>query len=190
MTGFDILKESVDILTLSENGRYQPVGDQVQPLRECSAEQLGGNQQQVPGLERQGPPALLLLPAGHPQDHRDHSRPHRPHYGEGRCQGTDSSEETLSDISVSQGNKLNFGLTDADFIGVGASIFLTITLLMFTVSNLIGHLPPTLLESMTTFTGAILMITAGALSVSFYSPRYNRGYEYAEVSERVSWCGG
>ena len=49
-------------------------------------------------------------------------------------------------ISDSQGNKLYFGATDADFIGVGASIFLTITLLMFTVSNLIGHIPPTLLE--------------------------------------------
>ena len=48
--------------------------------------------------------------------------------------------------SLSQGDKLHFGSTDADFIGVGGSIFLTITLLMFTVSNLIGHLPPTLLE--------------------------------------------
>ena len=47
---------------------------------------------------------------------------------------------------TSQGEKLYFGSTDADFIGVGASIFLTITLLIFTVSNLIGHLPPTLLE--------------------------------------------
>merc|ERR1719415_404056 len=72
-----------------------------------------------------------------------------------------------------KGDKLHFGATDADFIGVGASIFLTITLLMFTVSNLIGHLPPTLLEVMTTLVGSVLMITAGALAVSFYSGRYN-----------------
>ena len=55
-------------------------------------------------------------------------------------------QELVISISLSQGDKLHFGATDADFIGVGGSIFLTITLLMFTVSNLIGHLPPTLLE--------------------------------------------
>ena len=49
------------------------------------------------------------------------------------------------------------------FYGSGASIFLIITLLMFTVSYLLGHLPPTLLEIMTTLVGALLMITAGAL---------------------------
>merc|ERR1719510_2837452 len=72
-----------------------------------------------------------------------------------------------------KGEKLYFGSIDADFIGVGGSIFLTITLLMFTVSNLIGHLPPTLLEVMTTLVGSVLMITAGALAVSYYS-----GYSY------------
>ena len=84
----------------------------------------------------------------------------------------------------SQGEKLYFGSTDADFIGVGASIFLTITLLMFTVSNLIGHLPPTLLEVMTTLVGSVLMISAGALAVSFYSNR-SRDYRY-EVSSELS----
>merc|ERR1719510_597678 len=78
-----------------------------------------------------------------------------------------------------KGNQLNFGSTDADFIGVGGSIFLTITLLMFTVSNLIGHLPPTLLEVMTTLVGSVLMITAGALAVNHYSGySYTRNYHY------------
>ena len=35
---------------------------------------------------------------------------------------------------------------------------------MFTVSYLLGHRPPTLLEIMTTLVGAILMIPAGALA--------------------------
>ena len=94
----------------------------------------------------------------------------------------------MSDISISQGSKLSFGATDADFIGVGTSMFLTITLLMFTISNLMDHQPPALLDSMMTITGAILMITAGALCLSFYVPRYKAGgllFKNAKVSVRV-----
>ena len=94
----------------------------------------------------------------------------------------------MSDISISQGSKLSFGATDADFIGVGTSMFLTINLLMFTISNLMDHQPPALLDSMTTITGAILMITAGALCLSFYVPRYKAGgllFKNAKVSVRV-----
>ena len=99
----------------------------------------------------------------------------------------------MSDISISQGSKLSFGATDADFIGVGTSMFLTINLLMFTISNLMDHQPPALLDSMMTITGAILMITAGALCLSFYAPRYKAGgllFKNAKVSVRVCWCGG
>ena len=52
-------------------------------------------------------------------------------------------------------------------LGLGASMFLTITLLIFLVSTLLGHQPPVLLDSMTTMIGGILMITAGALSLSY-----------------------
>ena len=104
----------------------------------------------------------------------------------------------MSDISISQGSKLSFGATDADFIGVGTSMFLTINLLMFTISNLMDHQPPALLDSMMTITGAILMITAGALCLSFYVPRYKEIdtqiggllFKTAKVSVRVCWCGG
>ena len=75
---------------------------------------------------------------------------------------------------------------------------------MFTVSNLIGHLPPTLLEVktspsqisqckvdadvvlkvMTTLVGSVLMITAGALAVNHYSGySYTRNYHYEVSSE-------
>ena len=107
----------------------------------------------------------------------------------------------MSDISISQGGKgtkLSFGTIDGDFIGVGTSMFLTITLLLFTISTLMGHQPPALLDSMTTITGAILMITAGALCLSFYVPRYKEIdtqiggllFKTAKVSVRVCWCGG
>ena len=52
------------------------------------------------------------------------------------------------------------------YINVGTTMFLTITLLIFIVSTLLGHQPPVLLDSMTTMIGGILMITAGALSLS------------------------
>ena len=47
-----------------------------------------------------------------------------------------------------QGSQLNFGDTDANFTGIGASVFLLVTLLMFTLVTLLGHLVPTLLEVM------------------------------------------
>ena len=83
-------------------------------------------------------------------------------------------------------------------LGLGTSMFLTITLLLFTISTLMGHQPPALLDSMTTITGAILMITAGALCLSFYVPRYKEIdtqiggllFKTAKVSVRVSWCRG
>ena len=53
------------------------------------------------------------------------------------------------------------------YINVGTSMFLTITLLIFLVSTQSGHQPPVLLDSMTTMIGGILMITAGALSLSY-----------------------
>ena len=53
------------------------------------------------------------------------------------------------------------------YINVGTTMFLTITLLIFMVSTLLGHQPPVLLDSMTTMIGGILMITAGALSLSY-----------------------
>jgi len=72
------------------------------------------------------------------------------------------------------GNPLTFGSTDADFTGIGGSIFLLIILLMFTISTLIGHFVPALLEVMTTLVGAVLMITAGALAVTFYTSQYRQ----------------
>ena len=74
------------------------------------------------------------------------------------------------------------------YINVGTSMFLTINLLMFTISNLMDHQPPALLDSMMTITGAILMITAGALCLSFYVPRFKAGgilFKNAKVSVRV-----
>ena len=53
------------------------------------------------------------------------------------------------------------------YITVGTTMFLTITLLIFLVSTLLGHQPPVLLDSMTTMIGGILMITAGAMSLSY-----------------------
>ena len=53
------------------------------------------------------------------------------------------------------------------YINVGTTMFLTITLLIFIVSTLLGHQPPVLLDSMTTMIGGILMIAAGALSLSY-----------------------
>ena len=71
-------------------------------------------------------------------------------------------------------------LADYVFIVVGTSMFLTITLLIYIVSTLLGDQPPVLLDSMTTMIGGILMITAGALTLSYSS----------KVSVRVCWCGG
>jgi len=78
-------------------------------------------------------------------------------------------------IMARVGNTVNpFGSTDADFTGIGGSIFLLIILLMFTISTLIGHFVPALLEVMTTLVGAVLMITAGALAVTFYTSQYRQ----------------
>merc|ERR1711971_1390873 len=59
-----------------------------------------------------------------------------------------------------QGGQLTFGGVDANFTGIGGSVCLLVILLMFTLSTLIGHLVPNLLEVMTTLVGAVLMITA------------------------------
>ena len=56
---------------------------------------------------------------------------------------------------------------DYVFIVVGTTMFLTITLLIYIVSTVFGDQPPVLLDSMTTMIGGILMITAGALSLSY-----------------------
>ena len=165
----------------SDNARHQSVRHQVQPLRQCAADNLGGDHlQPVPLLERQGPQPLLLLPPGHPQDHRDRPRPHRSDNRPGGGQGKKEEVGFCQTVHSVQGYQLSFGSTDADFIGIGASIFLTITLLMFTVSYLIGHLPPTLLEVITTLTGAVLMIAAGALAIS----HHKQVYQHPEVRYR------
>jgi len=80
------------------------------------------------------------------------------------------------------GNQLDFGGPDANFTGIGGSIFLLIILLMFTISTLFGHLVPTLLEVMTTLVGAVLMITAGALAVTYHSSRYRQYNNYYKDS--------
>jgi len=76
-----------------------------------------------------------------------------------------------------QGNILHFGGVDADFIGIGASVGLTFILLAFIVCHLVGHLPPTLLEVLVNLVGAILLLTAGSLAISYHSPRYDRNYQ-------------
>eukprot|EP00090_Calanus_glacialis_P040103 TRINITY_DN6989_c0_g1_i1.p1 TRINITY_DN6989_c0_g1~~TRINITY_DN6989_c0_g1_i1.p1 ORF type:complete len:177 (-),score=48.61 TRINITY_DN6989_c0_g1_i1:218-748(-) len=70
-----------------------------------------------------------------------------------------------------EGNILHFGGADADFIGIGASVGLTFILLAFIVCHLVGHLPPTLLEVLINLVGAILLLTAGSLAISYHSPR-------------------
>merc|ERR1712079_678867 len=65
--------------------------------------------------------------------------------------------------------------------GIGASVGLLVILLMFTLSNIIGHLVPNLLEVMTTLVGAVLMITAGALAVSYHSDRYSQRNYYKDA---------
>lgn len=79
-----------------------------------------------------------------------------------------------------QGGQLTFGGVDADFTGIGGSVCLLVILLMFTLSTLIGHLIPNLLEVMTTLVGAVLMITAGALAVSYHSGRYSQRNYYKD----------
>merc|ERR1712029_1338101 len=79
-----------------------------------------------------------------------------------------------------KGSVLHFGDVDADFTGIGGCIFLIIILLMFLVSTVIGHLVPALLEVLTTLVGAVLMITAGSLAVTYHSSRhsyYRQGYQ-------------
>ena len=49
-------------------------------------------------------------------------------------------------LSCDQGGQLTFGGVDADFTGIGGSVCLLVILLMFTLSTLIGHLVPNLLE--------------------------------------------
>ena len=49
-------------------------------------------------------------------------------------------------FSNDQGGQLTFGGVDADFTGIGGSVCLLVILLMFTLSTLIGHLVPNLLE--------------------------------------------
>jgi len=75
-----------------------------------------------------------------------------------------------------EGNTLTFGGADADFIGIGASVGLTFVLLAFIVCHLVGHLPPTLLEVLVNLVGAILLLTAGSLAISYHSPRYDRNF--------------
>jgi len=75
------------------------------------------------------------------------------------------------------GDQLYFGSIDANFIGIGASVGLTFILLAFIVCHLVGHLPSTLLEVLVNLVGAILMITAGSIAISYHSPRYDRNYQ-------------
>merc|ERR1712106_1039275 len=65
-----------------------------------------------------------------------------------------------------EGNQLHFGYIDADFIGIGASVGLSFILLAFVVCHLVGHL-----------LGAILLLAAGSLAISYHSPRYDRNYK-------------
>ena len=92
-------------------------------------------------------------------------------------------------LGLARGGDGGFDIVfDYVFIVVGTSMFLTITLLLFTISTLMDHQPPALLDSILTITGAILMITAGALCLSFYVPRYKAGgllFKNAKVSVRV-----
>jgi len=76
-----------------------------------------------------------------------------------------------------EGNQLHFGYIDADFIGIGASVGLSFILLAFVVCHLVGHLPPTLLEVLVNLVGAILLLAAGSLAISYHSPRYDRNYK-------------
>ena len=97
-----------------------------------------------------------------------------------------------------EGNTLTFGGADADFIGIGASVGLTFVLLAFIVCHLVGHLPPTLLvtnnifsyaiiylsftqEVLVNLVGAILLLTAGSLAISYHSPRYDRNFRDSQV---------
>ena len=54
----------------------------------------------------------------------------------------------------------------------GGSIYLLVILLMFTISTIIGQLVPSILELMTAFIGAVLMITAGSLTISYHTSYY------------------
>merc|ERR1711884_931496 len=60
------------------------------------------------------------------------------------------------------GSQLNFGDTDANFTGIGASVFLLATLL----------------EVLTTIVGAILILTAGALSITYHASLLRSQYNY------------
>ena len=72
----------------------------------------------------------------------------------------------ISDESNPDGN---FGV--ASYTLLGSSIFLLMILLMFTISTIIGQHVPNILELMTIFIGAVLMITHGSLAVTYHSSR-------------------
>merc|ERR1712198_414167 len=63
---------------------------------------------------------------------------------------------------------------DASFLGIGSTVGLLIIFLMFTLCTLLGHIIPTLLEVLATLVGAILMITTGALAITYYHNLYPR----------------
>ena len=94
-----------------------------------------------------------------------------------------------------QGHQQPFGRVDASFLGIGSTVGLLIIFLMFTLCTLLGHIIPTLLEVLhnflmlficiqrsiqfvtqvlATLVGAILMITTGALAITYYHNLYPR----------------
>jgi len=85
-----------------------------------------------------------------------------------------------------QGGQLTFGGVDANFTGIGGSVCLLVILLMFTLSTLIGHLVPNLLEVMTTLVGAVLMITAGALAVTYHSGHHSQRHFYKDSEAGIA----
>jgi len=72
------------------------------------------------------------------------------------------------------GHQQPFGRVDASFLGIGSTVGLLIIFLMFTLCTLLGHIIPTLLEVLATLVGAILMITTGALAITYYHNLYPR----------------
>ena len=52
-----------------------------------------------------------------------------------------------------QGSQLNFGDTDANFTGIGASVFLLVTLLMFTLVTLMIMIATMSTTTTATFSG-------------------------------------
>merc|ERR1711976_850497 len=72
------------------------------------------------------------------------------------------------------GHQQPFGRVDASFLGIGSTVGLLIIFLMFTLCTLLGHIIPNLLEVLATLVGAILMITTGALAITYYHNLYPR----------------